>query len=125
MDILIVDDEAVLAAMVLMMLNGRGYHASVAGDGRRAAEMIKMDPPDLVISDLAMPTMDGLQLLEWLRNHRSLDKVKFMIMTGKQNVLGPLKRHSIEADDSIAKPFTEEQLLAKVIKLIGHPAKKE
>lgn len=120
-DILIVDDEAVLAETVLLMLNGRGYRASMAGDGRRAAEMIKMDPPDLVISDLAMPVMDGLQLLEWLRDHRSLDKVKFMIMTGKQNVLGPLKRHHLEADESIAKPFTETQLLATVEKLIGPP----
>jgi len=110
-----------MAETVLMMLNGRGYRASMAGDGRRAAELIRKDPPRLVISDLAMPVMDGLQLLEWLRDHRSLDNVKFMIMTGKQNVLGPLKRHHIEADDSIAKPFNEAQLLTMVEKLIGPP----
>ena len=119
--ILIVDDEAVMAETMLLMLNSRGYRASMAGDGRRAVEMIRKDPPQLVISDLAMPVMDGLQLLEWMRDHRSLDNVKFIIMTGKQNVLGPLKRHHIEADDSIAKPFTEAQLLAMVEKLIGLP----
>lgn len=124
-NILIVDDEAVLAETMLLMLGSRGYRGSMAGDGRRAIEIIHHDRPDLVISDLAMPAMDGLQLLEWLRDHRSLDKVKFMIMTGKQNVLGPLKRHHLEADDYIAKPFTETQLLAKVEKLIGHPASGE
>ena len=119
--ILIVDDESVMAETMLLMLNSRGYRASMAGDGRRAAEVIRKKPPDLVISDLAMPVMDGLQLLEWLRDHRSLDKVKFMIMTGKQNVLGPLKRHHLEADDYIAKPFNEQQLLTMVEKLIGLP----
>ncbi len=119
--ILIVDDELVMAETMLLMLNSRGYRVSMAGDGRRAVEVIRTDPPDLVISDLAMPVMDGLQLLEWLRDHRSLDTVKFMIMTGKQNVLGPLKRHHLEADDYIAKPFDEKQLLAKVEKMIGRP----
>lgn len=118
-DILIVDDEPVLAETMQLMLNGRGYRASTAGDGRQASEQIRKNPPRLVISDLAMPVMDGLQLLEWLRDHRSLDKVKYMIMTGKQNVLGPLKRHHLEADEYIAKPFDEKQLLAKVEKMIG------
>lgn len=110
-----------LAETILLMLNSRGYRASMAVDGRQATELIKPNPPDLVISDLAMPVMDGLQLLEWMRDHRSLDRVKFMIMTGKQNVLGPLKRHHTEADDYIAKPFNEQQLLMKVEKMIGRP----
>jgi DNA-binding response OmpR family regulator len=124
-NILIVDDETVLAETMLMILNGRGYRTRSANDGRQATDLIRKEPPDLVISDLAMPAMDGLQLLEWVRDHRSLDRMKFMIMTGKQNVLEPLKRHHIEADDSIAKPFTETQLLAKVKKLIGPPVQGE
>lgn len=67
-DILIVDDEAVMAETLLLMLNSRGYRASMAENGRRASELIIKNPPDLVISDLAMPVMDGLQLLEWLRD---------------------------------------------------------
>ena len=119
--VLVVDDESVLAETMIMILRQNGYLATAVRNGREAAELIKLEPPVLVISDLAMPVMDGLQLLEWLRDHRSMDRVKFIMMTGKENVLEPLKRHSIGADEYLSKPFSEQQLLEKVEKLVGTP----
>jgi len=124
-NILVVDDESVLAETMTMILRQNGYPAESVRNGREAAERIKQELPVLVISDLAMPVMDGLQLLEWLRDHRSMDLVKFIMMTGKENVLEPLKRHNIGADEYLAKPFSEQQLLDKVEKLVGAPVIKD
>jgi len=117
--VLIVDDEAVLAETVALLLKRQGYHVLWASDGSQALKLIEDQRPDLVIADLVMPNMDGLQLLEWVRDRRSLDSVKFILMTVKESVLEPLKRHRVEADDYMSKPFERGQLLEKVKKLIG------
>lgn len=117
--VLIVDDEAVLAETVALLLKRQGYHVLWASDGSQALKLVEEQKPDLVIADLVMPNMNGLQLLEWVRDRRSLDKVKFLLMTVKESVLEPLKRHHTEADDYMAKPFDKDQLLEKVKKLIG------
>ena len=117
--VLIVDDEAVLAETAALLLKHQGYQVLWASDGSQALKLIKDHKPDLVIADLVMPNMDGLQLLEWVRDHRSLDKVKYLLMTVKESVIEPLKRHHTEADDYMAKPFDKKQLLEKVKKLIG------
>jgi DNA-binding response OmpR family regulator len=118
-NILIVDDEAVLAETAALLLKHQGYQVQWASDGSQALKLIEDHKPDLVIADLVMPNMDGLQLLEWVRDHRSLDKVKYLLMTVKESVLEPLKRHRIGADDYMSKPFDKKQLLEKVKKLIG------
>jgi CheY-like chemotaxis protein len=119
--ILIVDDEAVLVETMALLLRRRGYHVLWAGDGSQALELVEEQKLDLVIADLVMPNMDGLKLLEWVRDHRSLDGIKFLLITAKQNVLEPLKRHHTEADGYMSKPFEKGQLLEKVKDLIGEP----
>lgn len=119
--ILVVDDESVLAETMLLMLKSSGYKAVSARNGQQATDLIKQNMPDLVISDLVMPVLDGLKLLEWLRDHRSMDHIKFIMMTGKENVLEPLKRYMVEADEYLAKPFSEQQLMEKVKQMIGPP----
>lgn len=119
--ILIVDDEAVLAETAALLLNRHGYQVLWASDGSQALKLIEEQKPDLVIADLVMPNMDGLQLLEWVRDRRSLDGVKYLLMTVKESALDPLKRHHTEADEYMSKPFDKGQLLEKVKKLIGEP----
>jgi DNA-binding response OmpR family regulator len=117
--ILIAEDEAVLAETVALFLRHEGYRVQWASDGTQAVKMIEDKGPDLVIADLVMPNMGGLQLLEWLRDRRSLDGVKFILMTVKETVLEPLKRHQVEADAYLAKPFDKITLLRSVRELIG------
>jgi DNA-binding response OmpR family regulator len=123
--ILVVDDEAVLIEMLSMVLGRKGYEIFSAKNGLQAQGIIRNKPLELVISDLAMPEMDGLQLLEWIRDHRSLDHMKFIMMTGKENVMEPLRRYKAVADEYIAKPFEEKELLEKVAGLIGYPSPKD
>lgn len=117
--IVIADDEAVLAETVSLFLKRDGYKVFWASDGVQAAKLIEENKPDLVLADLVMPNMDGLQLLEWMRDHRSLDRVRFILMTVKDSVLEPLKRHQIEADGYLSKPFDKSAMMQTVHRIIG------
>src|SRR6516164_8820153 len=65
--ILVVDDEEAIREVVSTMLESRGYRCTVAHNGRVAQEHIKRTTPDLILSDMIMPEMDGIKLLEWVR----------------------------------------------------------
>jgi two-component system, OmpR family, response regulator VicR len=117
--VLIVDDEAVLARTIAMFLGEAGYRVTVATDGEQAVRMLETEVPELLITDLIMPNRDGLQLLEYVRDRRSLDNMKFVLMTVKDTVFEPLKRYALAPDATLAKPFTRDQLVATVNHLLG------
>ena len=67
--ILVVDDEPHMRRVLEIALSKLGHRVLAAGNGREAADLVQADTPDLVITDLRMPVMDGLELLSWLRRH--------------------------------------------------------
>jgi twitching motility two-component system response regulator PilG len=117
--ILIVDDEEALARTAALFLGDAGYRTAIALDGEQAARWLEREIPDLILSDLIMPNRDGLQLLEHVRDRRSLDNTKYILMTVKDTVFAPLQRYSLAPDTTLAKPFTRKQLLSAVSQLIG------
>ena len=68
-NILVVDDEEAIREVVSTMLETKGYNCTAVSNGRAAQEQIKKCTPDLVLSDMIMPEMDGIKLLEWLRTY--------------------------------------------------------
>ena len=66
-NILVVDDEEAIREVVSTMLESRGYQCTSVSNGRAAQESVKRQTPDLVLSDMIMPEMDGIKLLDWLR----------------------------------------------------------
>jgi len=66
-NILVVDDEEAIREVVSTMLESKGYRCTVAHNGRAAQDHIKRTTPDLILSDMIMPEMDGIKLLEWVR----------------------------------------------------------
>ena len=66
-NILVVDDEEAIREVVSTMLESRGYQCTSVSNGRAAQESVKKQTPDLVLSDMIMPEMDGIKLLDWLR----------------------------------------------------------
>ena len=66
-NILVVDDEEAIREVVSTMLESKGYHCTAVSNGRAAQEFVRKQTPDLVLSDMIMPEMDGIKLLEWLR----------------------------------------------------------
>jgi len=68
-NILVVDDEEAIREVVSTMLESKGYRCTAVQNGRAAQDQVKRTTPDLVLSDMIMPEMDGIKLLEWMRQY--------------------------------------------------------
>jgi putative nucleotidyltransferase with HDIG domain len=116
--ILIADDEEAIRDVVSTMLESQGYHCLTVGNGREALEHLSKHPVDLVLTDMVMPEMDGLQLLAWLRTH---DKdIPVIMVTAMHDVSTAVEAMRRGAYDYILKPFERDQLLMGVRRGIEH-----
>ena len=111
--ILVVDDNAEMRHYLLRLLQDR-WHVETASDGAAALEQIRHRPPDLVVADIMMPQMDGLELLRTLRNEDSTAQIPVLLLSaraGEEASAGGLRAG---ADDYLVKPFSRHELLARV-----------
>jgi two-component system KDP operon response regulator KdpE len=109
--ILVVDDEPQLTRVLRTGLKSRGYDVRVAADGLAGFETFNDWHPDLVITDLAMPNMDGLELC---RRLRAISQVPIIILSAKGEEKVKVEALDIGADDYVTKPFGIDELLARV-----------
>lgn len=116
--ILIVDDEEAIREIVSTMLEGQGYHCTSVSNARAAIDHIKQHSSDLVVSDMIMPEMDGLQLLSWLRAYDQ--DIPVIMVTAMHDVLTALEAIRHGAYDYILKPFEKDQLFMSVRRALEH-----
>lgn len=109
--ILVVDDEAQLTRVLRTGLRSRGYEVRTAADGIAALEIFNSWPTNLVITDLAMPRMDGLELC---RQIRSASQVPIIVLSAKGEEKIKIEALDIGADDFVTKPFGIDELFARV-----------
>ncbi|HUB01281.1 MAG TPA: response regulator transcription factor [Terriglobales bacterium] len=109
--ILIVDDESQITRVLRTALSTHGYDIRVANDGETALEIMKDWVPDLVITDLGMPNMDGLELC---RRLRTKTQVPIIVLSVRGEERTKVKALDAGADDYVTKPFGMEELLARV-----------
>jgi DNA-binding response OmpR family regulator len=109
--ILVVDDEANLRNLVGSYLRAEGFDVAEAGDGASAVDAVRRRRPDLVVLDVAMPGMDGI---EALREIRSMSDVYVVMLTARAEETDKLIGLSVGADDYITKPFSPRELVARV-----------
>jgi two-component system KDP operon response regulator KdpE len=109
--ILIVDDESQITRVLRTTLSAQGYEIRVANDGEMALEMVKDFGPDLVITDLAMPNMNGIELC---RNLRRVSQVPILVLSVRGEERSKIEALDSGADDYITKPFSTGELLARV-----------
>ena len=110
--ILIVDDEELIRMSLSVMIASMGFHCIVASDGLQAAEILKRTPCDLVLSDIFMPNIDGLELLKYIReNYPGTDVI---IATGYSERASYADVIKAGAIDFIKKPIEEAELEAKL-----------
>jgi two-component system, OmpR family, KDP operon response regulator KdpE len=111
MRILIVDDEPQIARVLRTSLQSNGHEVSVAQDGLAALEQFMKSQPDLVITDLAMPGMDGIELTREIRQH---SQVPIIVVSVRNQDASKVAALDEGADDYITKPFSIQELLARV-----------
>jgi two-component system, OmpR family, alkaline phosphatase synthesis response regulator PhoP len=114
--ILVVDDEEHLAAGIRENLEAEGYRADVAHDGRAGLERVRDQRFDLVVLDVMMPNMDGLQLCEQMRREGVQTPVLFL--TVKHDVADRVRGFEAGGDDYLAKPFHLKELLLRVAAIL-------
>jgi two-component system KDP operon response regulator KdpE len=109
--ILVVDDEPQITRVLRTTLSSCGYDIRVANDGETALEIMKDWSPDMVITDLAMPNMDGLELC---RRVRTRTQIPIIVLSVRGEERTKVKALDAGADDYVTKPFGMEELLARV-----------
>jgi putative nucleotidyltransferase with HDIG domain len=117
-NILIVDDEEAIREVVSTMLEAKGYHCTAVQNGRVAQEEVKKCTPDLVLSDMIMPEMDGIKLLEWMRQYDP--EVPVIMVTAIHDISTALEAIRRGAYDYILKPFEKDQLFLGVEHALQH-----
>jgi len=110
-NILVVDDEAQITRVLRTTLSASGYSVRTAGDGDEALEVMRGWAPDLVISDLSMPNMGGLELC---RRIRSKSQVPIIVLSVRGEEKVKVEALDAGADDYVTKPFNMNELLARV-----------
>jgi two-component system chemotaxis response regulator CheY len=116
--ILTVDDSPSIRQMIKVVLEPAGHTVVEAGDGVQGLEKVKASRMDLVITDLNMPVMNGLELIRALRKLPSLTGMPIVFLTTESNDAIKQEAKSAGATGWITKPFKPDQLLAVVSKLV-------
>jgi two-component system KDP operon response regulator KdpE len=109
--ILLVDDERQITRVLSRGLTAKGYDVHVAADGEVALQTFSDWHPDLVVTDLSMPNMDGLQLC---RRLRAFSEVPIIVLSVKGEERAKVEALDAGADDYVTKPFGIEELLARI-----------
>ena len=115
--ILVAEDEKNIAQFIAAVLSGQGYETVLARSGGEALSMISSHCPDLVILDLGLPDMDGLDVLARLRSWSSLPVV---VVSARSHERDKVTALDLGADDYLTKPFGTAELLARVRTAIRH-----
>jgi two-component system response regulator RegX3 len=109
--ILVVEDEESLADTVRYNLEREGYTVTVAPDGRRAIERFRIDAPDLVVLDLMLPELSGLDVCRMIRQESD---VPIIMVTAKDSEADKVTGLELGADDYVTKPFSVRELVSRV-----------
>ncbi len=109
--VLVVDDEPIVREVVVRYLEREGYATLEADDGDRAREHLERGAPDLVVLDVMLPGMDGLELCRWIRSRSELPVI---MLTARGEEADRIVGLELGADDYVTKPFSPRELAARV-----------
>ena len=109
--ILVVDDDPVLQRTLRINLRARGHEVLLAGSGRQAVSTFLTDAPELVVLDLGLPDLDGVEVL---RRLRAVSSVPVIVLSARQQADDKVEALDEGADDYVSKPFSMDELMARV-----------
>lgn len=117
--ILIVDDEAPIIDMLSYNLKRANYEVLIAWDGQQALELARREQPDLIVLDLMLPKVDGLDVCRALRRERD---VPIIMLTARDEEIDRVVGLELGADDYVVKPFSVRELLARIKNVLRRTA---
>lgn len=117
--VLIVEDETKIARFVQLELEHEGYRVDVEHDGRAGLEKALTGSYDLIVLDLMLPSLNGMEIL---RRLRQVSEVPVIMLTAKGDIMDRVMGLDSGADDYMTKPFAIEELLARIRKALKHKA---
>ncbi|MBI3625887.1 MAG: SpoIIE family protein phosphatase [Candidatus Rokubacteria bacterium] len=121
--ILFADDDPALSGFMDVILTRAGYNVVRASDGVEAMERVRQSPPDLILLDIMMPRLDGLEVLRALRHDPETSQIPIIMLTQKTHVEDRVKGFESGADDYVPKPFEPQELLARIYALLKRSEK--
>lgn len=112
--VLVVDDEENIIELARLYLEQEGFEVAAARDGATALEMIRQDPPALVVLDLMLPEMDGWEVCRRVRSDTATADVPIIMLTARDDDVDKIVGLELGADDYMTKPFNPRELVARV-----------
>ena len=115
--IFVVDDEEALRTVLGSELEGEGYHVQMAGDGDEAIKILETDVFDLILLDIKMPTVDGFEVLKFVKQKHPATKV--IMLTGFADLKNAIESKKLGAEDFVSKPYDLVDLLTTVERVLS------
>lgn len=112
--VLIVDDDPDILRLVTYNLNQAGFDTSSAATGRDALEAVHKNSPDLIILDVMLPDVDGLEVCRTLRNQENTRRIPILMLTARGEEIDRVVGFELGADDYVMKPFSTRELVLRV-----------
>ena len=113
MKILICEDEEIMLTALEFRLRKQGFSSVLAEDGKRAMELVKKEIPDLIVADITMPYVTGLQLINYIRTELN-SNVPIIVISALDDDKTVLEAFRLGATDFIAKPFKPNELILRI-----------
>ncbi|MGZ8357554.1 MAG: hybrid sensor histidine kinase/response regulator [Telluria sp.] len=119
-EILIVEDSPTQAERLRRLIQSRSYRVRVAGNGKLALDAIKASKPDLVLSDIIMPEMNGYDLCRAIKNDRELQDIPVILVTALNDAKDIIRGIECGADNFVRKPYSEDYLLSRISQMLAN-----
>jgi CheY-like chemotaxis protein len=121
-EILVVEDSAVQAELLRRTLTQHGYSVTVAHHGAHALEIARSRPPTLILSDIAMPVMDGYAMCQAIKGDPDLRDIPVILLTALSDPEDIIRGLNAKADNYLTKPYDDAALLARIEHLLANQA---
>jgi DNA-binding response OmpR family regulator len=118
--IMIVDDDAHVVDVVERALRRNGHLCSIARDGREAIELLRSQTPDVLVLDVVMPQVNGIQLCQYVRTNPTLKRIPILFLTMRERIEDKILGYEAGCDDYLTKPFDLAELILRVQALLRH-----
>jgi len=123
--IVIIEDEPDIIGLVTHYLEKEGYRVTAIRDGAKGLQQVKTDPPDLLILDIMLPEIDGLEICRRVRSDAKAAALPIIMLTAKGEETDRVVGLEVGADDYLTKPFSPKELVARVKALLRRAERRE